>query len=442
VDSGLGDWLRNHQIERVEAMTADVAGLPRGKILPTGAFLEAVATNALRFPSSLYCITVDGGFVEYEDFGDIEEDLLLIPDAATLCVAPELATATASVICDAIYQNGKPARYTPRQVLRDLLEKFTAHGWYPIVAPELEFFLLRVTDDSAGMPASQPREADRGPYGVESVQDYSTFFDDLLRHCELCSIGIKTLIREAGKGQFELSVNHTDPLTAADQTFHFRSAARRIARRHGLAASFMARPYPADFGSAMHIHQSLQDHAGQNIFADAQGNDSDLFLAYIGGLQRYSAAATALLAPYGNSYLRFGSDMSAPANTHWALENRSVGFRVPETGAAARRVENRIPGADVNPYLAFAATLGCGYLGMIEQRTPSKPLTSTAYHRKSRLLPKHLLIALDALHKCKPLRGLFGDAFVDIFLAIKHAEHAAQTSALSAWELEHLINNV
>lgn len=423
-------------------MTPDIAGLPRGKILPTGALLEAVETKALRFPSSLYCITVDGGFVEYQDFGDIEEDLLLIPDARSLCVAPELETATASVICDAVYQNGEPAHYTPRQVLRDLLEKFTARGWYPLVAPELEFFLLRVNDASQGMPATQPNEADRGPYGIESVQDHSAFFDDLLRHCEAQSIGLKTLIREAGKGQFELSVSHTDPLTAADQTFHFRSAARRIARRHGLAASFMARPYPADFGSAMHIHQSLEDENGRNIFADAQGNDSDLFLAYIGGLQRYAAAATALLAPYGNSYLRIGSDMSAPGNSHWALENRSVGFRVPETGPAARRVENRIPGADVNPYLAFAATLGCGYLGIVEQRSPSKALTATAYHRKSKLLPKHLLIALDALHKCKPLRELFGNAFVDIFLEIKHAEHAAQTRALSAWELEHLINNV
>ena len=442
MDSGLGDWLADHQVARVEAMTPDVAGLPRGKILSTQAFLDAAKTDALRFPSSLYCLTVDGGFAEYRDFGDIEEDLLLIPDARTLCVAPERDTTTASVICDAVYQNGEPAHYTPRQVLRDLLDKFTARGWYPMVAPEFEFFLLRVNDAAHGMPLRQPTEADRGPYGIESVQDHGAFFDDLLQHCERHSIGLKTLIREAGKGQFELSVEHTDPLTAADQTFHFRSAARRIARRHGLAASFMARPYPHDFGSAMHIHQSIEDADGTNLFADAEGADSDLFLAYIGGLQRYSAAATALVAPYGNSYLRIGSDMSAPANTHWGLENRSVGFRVPESRAAARRVENRIPGADVNPYVAFAASLGCGYLGIVEQRRPSKPLTSTAYQLKSRLLPRHLLAALDALHKCKPLRELFGDAFVDIFVAIKNAEYTAQVHSLSAWEREHLINNV
>jgi glutamine synthetase len=442
VANRLGDWLIEHNIAQVEVMTPDVAGLPRGKILPAEELVAAVASNTLRFPSSLYCITVDGGFVEYEDFGDIEEDLLLIPDVNTLCTAPELATPTASVICDAVYQNGASASYTPRQVLRDLLTKFSTRGWFPIVAPELEFFLLRVDNASLGMPAVQPREADRGPYGIESVQDHSGFFDDLLRYCESHSIKPKTLIREAGKGQFELSVQHTDPLTAADQTFHFRSAARRIARRHGLAASFMARPYPEDFGSAMHIHQSLTDADGQNLFADANGAHSPLFLAYIAGLQHYSAAAMPLLAPYGNSYLRIGSDMSAPANTHWALENRSVGFRVPESGRSDRRVENRIPGADVNPYLAFAATLGCGYLGMLEERTPSAPLTATAYKRSSRLLPRHLVIALDAMKKCKPLRELFGAAFVDIFLAIKHAEYDAQTRSLSPWELEHLINNV
>jgi glutamine synthetase len=442
VISRLGSWLEENHIARVEAMTPDVAGLPRGKILPVNAFLEAVASDSLRFPSSLYCITVDGGFVDYKDFGEIEEDLLLIPDVNTLCVAPELETPTASVICDAVYHNGDPAAFTPRQVLRDLVSKFTQRGWYPIVAPELEFFLLPVDNSSQGMPAVMPTQADRGPFGIESVVDHGGFFDDLLQHCEAHSIGVKTLIREAGKGQFELSVNHTDPLTAADHTFHFRSAARRIARRHGLAVSFMARPYPTDFGSAMHIHQSLEDAAGNNLFADEQGNDSPLFLAYIAGLQHYSAAAMALLAPYGNSYLRIGSDLSAPANTHWGVENRSVGFRVPESGPAARRVENRIPGADVNPYLAFAATLACGYLGIVEKRLPSKPLTSSAYNRRSRRLPGHLVIALDTLHRCKPLRELFGDVFVDIFLAIKQAEYTAQTRALSAWELEHLINNV
>jgi len=442
VDNRLGDWLIEHHIAQVEVMTPDVAGLPRGKILPASSLSDAVASNTLRFPSSLYCITVDGGFVEYQDFGDIEEDLLLIPDAETLRVAPGTETPTASVICDAVYQNGDPASYTPRQVLRDLLARFSERGWFPVVAPELEFFLLRADNVSLSMPAIQPREADRGPYGIESVHDHSAFFADLLRYCESHNIGFKTLIREAGKGQFELSVQHTDPLTAADQTFHFRSAARRIARQHGLAASFMAKPYPDDFGSAMHIHQSLTDSDGRNLFADSGGEDSALFLHYVGGLQRYSAAAVPLLAPYGNSYLRIGSDLSAPANTHWAVENRSVGFRVPESASAGRRVENRIPGADANPYLAFAATLGCGYLGMLEKCTPSKPLTATAYNRSSRRLPRHLLIALELMKKCKPLRVLFGDAFFDIFLAIKQHEYAAQTRALSAWELEHLINNV
>jgi glutamine synthetase len=209
-----------------------------------------------------------------------------------------------------------------------------------------------------------------------------------------------------------------------------------------MAASFMARPYPKDFGSAMHIHQSLVDADGKNIFAAADGKDSALFGYYVGGLQRYSGAVMPLLAPYSNSYLRIGSDLSAPANRHWAVENRSVGFRVPESDRSSRRVENRIPGADVNPYLAFAATLGCGYLGMIEKRAPSKPLSGTAYTRKSRLLPRHLVIALDAMKRCTPIRELFGDAFLEIFLAIKQHEYAAQTQALTAWEREHLINNV
>ena len=435
MDKPFDAWLTEHRIERVEAMSPDPAGLPRGKILPTAAFLNAIQTKALRFPSSLFLITVDGGFVEYQDLAEIEEDLLLVPDPSSLTVAPELETPTACVICDAVYQDGKPVHYTPRQVLRDVLQKYHERGWYPVLAPELEFYLVR-------LQPSPLDEADRGPYGIESVQDFGAFFDDLLRHCEASSIGVQTLIREAGKNQFEFSVDHTDPLTSADQAFHFKSAARRIARRHSLTASFMARPYPTDFGSAMHIHQSIEDSDGTNLFADSNGDDTPMFLAYIGGLQKYSAAAIPLLAPYANSYLRFGSDMSTPANTHWGLENRSVGFRVPESAGNARRVENRIPGADVNPYLAFAATLGCGYLGMTEEQTPSKPLNASAYTRKSRLLPRHLLSALDGLHKSRSLRTLFGDAFVDIFVTIKRAEYAAQARSLSPWELDHLMNNV
>lgn len=428
-------WLTEHRIERVEAMSPDPAGLPRGKILPTVAFLDAIQTDALRLPSSLFLITVDSGFVEYQDLAEIEEDLLLVPDPRSLTLAPELETPTASVICDAVYQDGRPAHYTPRQVLRDVLQKYHERGWHPVVAPELEFYLVH-------LQPSPIDAADRGPYGIESVQDYGPFFDDLLRHCAASSIGVRTLNREAGKHQFEFSVEHTDPLTSADQAFHFKSAARRIARRHHLTASFMARPHPTDFGSAMHIHQSVEDSDGNNLFADSNGNHTPLFLAYIGGLQKHSVAAIPLLAPYANSYLRFGSDMSAPANTHWGLENRSVGFRVPESANSGRRVENRIPGADVNPYLAFAATLGCGYLGMTEKQKPSKPMNASAYARKSRLLPRHLLSALDGLDRSKPLRALFGDAFVDIFVTIKRAEYAAQARSLSPWELEYLINNV
>ena len=438
----INSWLDAHGVTKVEAMTPDPAGLPRGKVLPADAFLSAVGSDALRFPSSLYCMTVDGGFVEYKDLTEVEEDLLLIPDGKTITLTPDSEPLSASVICDAVYQNGEPAHYTPRQVLRNLLEKYHSKGWYPVVAPELEFFLLRLESTPSEVAGVALPIGDRGPYGIESVADYGAFFDDLLTHCETLSVGVRTIVREAGKGQFELSVEHTDPLTAADQAFHFKSATRRIARRHGLVASFMARPDPKDFGSAMHIHQSVQNIDGQNLFADDTGADTALFQSYIGGLQRYSSAAMPLLAPYANSYQRIGSDMSAPANAHWGVENRSVGFRVPESARPGRRVENRIPGADVNPYLAFAATLGCGYLGMVEKRAPSQPLSTSAYERKSRHLPRHLITALEGLNKSKKLRGLWGDAFVDMFVAIKNAEYAAQTRSLSPWELEHLLNNV
>jgi glutamine synthetase len=240
----------------------------------------------------------------------------------------------------------------------------------------------------------------------------------------------------------EINFNHGDPLELADQAFLFKRTLRQAALKHGIYATFMAKPMEREPGSAMHVHQSVFDSTtGDNLFARQDDGFTDLFLWHIGGLQKYLPAAMPLLAPNVNSYRRLRRYSDAPINLHWGWENRTVGFRVPDSTGAARRVENRVAGADANPYLAIAGSLACGLLGMIDQIEPTKPIEGSAY-RLAQTLPRHLMDALDQLRRTKPLRQLFGDDFVEALIMVKETELEAYQRVISSWEREHLLLNV
>jgi glutamine synthetase len=203
----------------------------------------------------------------------------------------------------------------------------------------------------------------------------------------------------------------------------------------------MAKPMQNEPGSALHIHQSIYDNkTGENIFADGDGENSDLFLSFLAGLQKYTPVMMPLFAPNVNSYRRFTYEES-PINTYWGIDNRSCGLRVPRSGAADRRVENRIPGADVNPYLAIAGTLACGYLGMIEELKPHAPKKGNAYVLPRRL-PQHLMDALNRFEENDKVRSVLGDRFVDVLCVVKREELKTYDKVISSWEREHLLLNV
>ncbi len=429
------DWLDAESIQRVEVLMPDLAGIGRGKLIPRDQFLDDWRGGNLRVPNSLLGLGIEGHFVETRPLGDMEEDLILEPDTSTLVVTPWGATATASIICSASFE-GQPASFTPRDLLKQIIAAFSEHDWAPVVAPELEFFLLPVDDDDK-------RVEQFSPFSVDTLNHFSGLFDDIYRFAGMQNVAINTLVQEAGIGQFEINMMHDAPLTIADQVFYFKRIARQAATAHNLRASFMAKPHPKDYGSAMHIHQSLLNTtSGENLFATETEETTPLFLSYIAGLQKFLPAVMPLLAPYVNSYLRVGSDMSAPGNTHWGWDNRSTGLRVPFGGHESRRVENRVPGSDVNPYLAIAANLACGYLGMVEQLTPSAPIKDTGYGRRSQRLPRHYLAGLDALEKCVPLRKLFGRQFMELFVDVKESEYMTHHQALNQWEIDNLLTRV
>lgn len=441
------DWLKERRITEVECLVPDMAGIPRGKILPAAKFLSSIDTSTLRLPDSVFGQMVTGGHAESDATTYQSPDMILRPDATTLKVVPWYQEPTAQVICDCYDRAGTLVPVAPRAVLKRIVEMFHAKGWKPVVAPELEFYLSQKNLDP-DYPLQPPAgksgrpQTGRQAYGIDAVNEFDPLFEDVYSFCEAQEISIDSLIHEEGVAQCEINFNHGDPLALADQAFMFKRTVRQAAMRHDIYATFMAKPYEQEPGSAMHIHQSVTDNRGRNLFATANGKDTRLLLAYVAGLQKYLPAMMPLFAPYVNSYRRLVRFLSAPINTHWGHENRSVGLRVPESSANGRRVENRVPGADANPYLAIAATLACGYLGMSENLNPTKPMEGNAYTSTRFALPRHLLDAIAKFRASSDLRELLGDAFVDLYSDVKASEHDAYQQVISPWERQHLLLNV
>jgi len=441
-------WLRAENIDDIECMVADNAGIARGKSIPRAKFIDGLKNRQLRIPETLFGMTITGDFALNDYLSETERDVFLEPDLDTICMTPWQSEPTATVICDAVHENGDPVDFSPRQVLRRVLKLYEAEGWQPIVAPEFEFYLLERQEEVESIPvapigASGRRDAGSAPFSIDSLDEFAPYFDDVYDACEAQRINVDTLIHEAGPAQFEFNVEHGPALNIADQSFLFKRILRQVAIRHNMFASFMASPYPDNFGSAMHIHQSvICMESGKNIFSDADGENTPLFLNHIAGMQKYLKDAIPLIAPFVNSYRRFSSGLSAPTNTHWSRENRSVGLRVPSGPPAARRIENRVAGSDVNPYLAIAASLACGYLGMKEGLKASPEFKGSAYEALGRALPRHFLDGVKNMRKCNALKDVLGEGFVETYLDAKEMEFENYSSVLSPWETKYLLLTV
>jgi glutamine synthetase len=397
---------------------------------------------------AIFLQTVTGDYPDDDSaISPSEIDIVLKADSNAISVVPWAAEPTAQVIHDCFYADGRPVTMAPRYVLRHVLELYAAQGWEPVVAPELEFFLIEPNTDS-DYPLKPPigrsgrPEIGRQSYSIAAVNEFDPVFDDMYAFCEAQELAIDTLIHEAGAAQMEINLLHGNPLTLADQAFLFKRTAREVALRHKMYATFMAKPHAREPGSAMHLHQSIVDlKSGENVFSNPDGSPTQLFFSHIAGLQKYLPAAMSLFAPNVNSYRRITPRNSAPINVQWGYDNRTAGLRVPMSSPAGRRVENRVPGADANPYLAIAASLACGYLGMMEGLKPTEPVSGSAYNLPFSL-PRTLAEALRLIRECKPLVEVFGERFVRAYSAVKDNEYETFLQVISSWEREHLLLNV
>ena len=445
--SYIDDFLREHRIEEVECLVPDMAGIARGKIIPAEKFISGQRAQGLRVPESIFYQTVTGDYPMESNMDDASVDVYLIPNERTIRLVPWYEEPTAQVICDAFYLDDTPVAASSRQVLKRVVELYKEQGWTPIVAPELEFYYVSTNTDP-DYPLEPPigrsgrRETSKQAFGLDAVNEFDPINEEIYDFCEAMDVDVDTLTHEAGSAQMEMNFNHGNPLDLADQALLFKRAVREAALRHGVYATFMAKPMENQPGSSMHIHQSVIDSAKKtNLFATRTGKDTALFKSHIAGLQKYYPAAMPMVAPNVNSYRRLTPYSDAPINTHWGVDNRTVGFRVPVSPGKARRVENRIAGADANPYLALAASLACGYIGMMEKLKPSKMVEGSAY-RLAHTLPRTLNQALDRFSGSRPLKNVLGEDFVDAVDAVKSAELMHYNRVISSWEREHLLLNV
>ena len=441
-------WLNDRRITEIECLVPDLTGVARGKILPRSKFTE---DRGMRLPEGVIGMTVTGNYpfdTGMEQLvSDTDRDMTLVPDPATVRSVPWAVDPTAQVLHDCFFRDGSPVDYAPRSVLRRVVQLYRDKGWEPVVAPELEFYLVDKNVDP-NQPLRPPvgrsgrAETSRQHYSIDAVNEFDPLFEEIYDYCDAMDLDVDTLIHEIGAGQMEINFLHGDPLDLADKVFFFKRTLREAALRHNMYATFMAKPMAGEPGSAMHIHQSVLDRrTGQNIFSDADGSASDMFMNYIGGLQKYMPACMSFFAPYVNSYRRLVRNTAAPINFQWGTDNRTVGIRVPYSNAANRRVENRVVGADANPYVALAATLACGYLGMVNKLEPLPELTGNAYDGDYQL-PESLNEAVRLLSEAPELETVLGNRFCGIYRAVKTAEFAEFMKVISPWEREHLLLHV
>ena len=451
--NSFGSWIKERGTGEVECLIPDLNGVIRGKVFPAQKFLQSERDGSLRIPSSIYLLTVTGEYADdaNEALSMQDPDVVLRPDPDTICVAPGYKTPTAFVFADAYHTSGEPYEIAPRHVLKRVVEMYDKEGLRPVVAPELEFYLTQKNTDP-DLPLLPPAgrsgrsETAPQPYGLEAITEYEDLIETIYEHAEAASLHLDTMIHESGTAQLEINFNHGDPVHVSDQVLVFKRIVRQVALKHGVYATFMAKPMENQPGSAMHLHVSLVDaKKGGNLFGveseDRMGGNSEMFKNFVGGLQKYLGEVTPLFAPNVNSFRRMRPDFSAPINLQWGYDNRSCGLRVPISRPENRRIENRLPGADANPYLAIAAVLVCGYIGIRDKIEPAEMVQGSAY-KWARTLPRTLREGLDRFRECKPVIELLGEPFCRAFQKIKSHELSAFEGVISSWERDHLLLKV
>ena len=425
------DFLAKHpEVRLIELMLIDTNGIPRGKLLHRDELL-AIYENGRPLPSSILALTIQGEDVEESGlvWEVADADCWTYPIPGSLTLQPWRSTPTGQLQVSMHPTQGLPAAPAdPRHVLIRAIDQLKADGYYPVMAVELEFYLLDKNRDANGRPqpalqANGVRPQAPQVYGVYELEQLQPLLDDLYSACEVQGLPVRTAISEYAPGQVELTLEHRfDALQAIDEGVRYKRLVKGVANKHGLQACFMAKPFGDQAGSGMHMHVSLADEHGNNLMASEDPRGTPLLKHAIGGMMATLNDALAIFCPNANSYRRFQANSYAPLAKSWGVNNRTVSFRVPGGPAKSRHVEHRICGADANPYLAAAAIL-CGIRhGIKNQIDPGEEIVGNGYEQARETLPTDWLTALRALEHSTWAKEALGEEFLKVFLAIKWAE--------------------
>ncbi|ODN68799.1 glutamine synthetase family protein [Methylobrevis pamukkalensis] len=414
---------------QIEAFLTDPCGVQRGKILRPSE-LKGAYRDGRPLPCSILSLDTNGADVEgtgllWEE-GDSDRPCRPVP--ATICPAPWRATPSAQVILTSFEPDGRPSEADPRHALARVVDDLKARGHHPTVAVELEFYLLDPA--AAAELRALPAKAANGfrpeklqAYLMQDLSDFAPFLDDVYAGAAAMGLPARTLISEYSPGQFEIVLEHrNDALRAADDAILYKRLVKGMAEKHGHLASFMAKPHADWSGSGMHLHVSLGDADGNNLFAGGEATDNRLLMAAIAGLEATMAEGMGIFAPNANSFRRFRPNSYAPVGPAWAIDNRTVPIRVTSGPPKTRHLEHRVCGADANPYLALAAVLAGMAEGIEKDLAPTAPITGNGYDQIPATLPRHWPEALRRTRGSEVLKRRLGARFMDIFLTIRETE--------------------
>ena len=421
----------NPDITSIHVIWTDICGVARGKILRRDELVPAYKDGRF-MPISALVLDVTGQDVPETGlvFDEGDRDMLLWPVPGSLVRIPWMEEPTAQYLAYICDLDGTPHFADPRNALQAIVKRFqTELNMTPVGAVELEFFLMDRASAIAGEPRApkslinEHRPQHFQAYYMQDLDDFAPFFKDLYAYCEVQGLPAKTLISEYAPGQMEIVLRHrADVLKACDEAIMLKRVIKATAEKHGMAATFMAKPYAQWTGSGMHIHVSLGDEQGNNLFAAEDPMQNELLLHAIGGLKAAMAESMLIFAPNANSYRRFRRNSYAPVSASWGINNRTVSLRIPAGAANACHIEHRPSGADANPYLVMAAIMAGMHYGITEKADPGNPVIGNGYEKRAKYIPGNWFDAIDAFWRASILKEYFGKPFVDTYCTVKEVE--------------------
>lgn len=424
----MNNWLRKHpQVRTIRVAAADLNGQARGKRIPTR-FADKVTTEGTRFPMSVLNLDIWGEDIDDSPlvFDSGDADGVLKPTERGFMPMPWLDAPTALLPIWMFHEDGRPYAGDPRHALRAVLDRYRERGLTPVCAVELEFFLIDDSGRKLQVPLS-PRSGKRRKaaetLSIRALDQFDEFFTDLYDACEEMDIPADTAISEAGLGQFEINLMHCDDaLRAADDAWLFKMLVKGLARRHGFAASFMAKPYEDYSGSGLHTHFSVLDTEGENVFDNGGPEGTAMMRHAVAGCMNAMSGCALVFAPHLNSFDRMVPGAHAPTGISWAYENRTSSIRIPSGSHKARRIEHRVSGGDVNPYLMLAAVLGAAMNGIEDGVEPPAPITGNAYAADLPQIPGDWQSAIDAFEASPEVARIFAPELIRNFVLTKRQE--------------------